>query len=145
MAETGVPLGADDAPLTGWLRWTDRQGDAEAGALARRLGRDELIRATGVRPSAKAPLAKWAWLRAQGRAMTRWAGAADLAGLLLTGRLATDHTLAGRTMAYRLPGAGEPPPAGFDAALLAEAGLRPSQLPAVVAPGGTAASSSGPP
>src|SRR5689334_1452937 len=39
MAETGVPLGADDAPLTGWLRWTDRQGDAEAGALARRLGR----------------------------------------------------------------------------------------------------------
>ncbi|HEX5199161.1 MAG TPA: FGGY-family carbohydrate kinase [Actinoplanes sp.] len=135
MAETGVPLGDDGAPLTGWLRWTDRRAAGEADALARRLGRDQLVAATGVRPSAKAPLAKWSWLRAQGVAMTRWAGAADLAGLLLTGRLATDHTLAGRTMAYRLPGPGEPLPAGFDAGLLAEAGLCPAQLPAVMAPG----------
>jgi sugar (pentulose or hexulose) kinase len=56
--------------------------------------------------------------------MARWAGAADLAGYLLTGRLVTDHTLAGRTMAYRLAGA-------FDPELLAEAGLRVDQLPEV--------------
>jgi xylulokinase len=131
MAETGVPLGPAGEPFTGWLRWTDRRAGAAADSLARRLGRDRLIAATGVRPSAKAPLAKWAWLRAEGPAMTRWAGAAELAGYLLTGRLATDHTLAGRTMAYLLPAEGAPPPDGFDPDLLAEAGLRPEQLPQV--------------
>jgi sugar (pentulose or hexulose) kinase len=61
--------------------------------------------------------------------MDRWAGVADLAAFLLTGRLFTDHTLAGRTMAYRLPAPDLS--ATFDAGLLAEVGLRPSQLPAV--------------
>jgi sugar (pentulose or hexulose) kinase len=139
MAETGVPIGAAGAPLGPWLRWNDHPAGAEADALARRLGRDDLIRATGVRPSAKVPLALWAWLRAHRRgtwdAMTAWAGVADLAGYLLTDRLATDHTLAGRTMAYRLPAPGEPLAGGFDADLLAEVGLRPVQLPAVVPPG----------
>jgi sugar (pentulose or hexulose) kinase len=57
---------------------------------------------------------------------------ADLAAFLLTGRLTTDHTLAGRTMAYRLPGGGLPE--SFDADLLAEVGLRPEQLPSVGGP-----------
>jgi sugar (pentulose or hexulose) kinase len=139
MAETGVPLGSSGVPLSPWLRWNDHPAGAEADALARRLGRDHLIRATGVRPSAKVPLAVWAWLRAHRRetwdAMTAWAGVGDLAGYLLTGRLATDHTLAGRTMAYRLAGPGEPLAGAFDADLLAEVGLRPAQLPAVVPPG----------
>jgi len=64
----------------------------------------------------------------------RWAGAADLVGFLMTGRLATDHTLAGRTGAYRLGRPGGLPTA-FDADLLAEVGLRPSQVPEVLAPG----------
>jgi sugar (pentulose or hexulose) kinase len=139
MAETGVPLDASGAPLGGWLRWDGHRARAEADELARRLGWAELVAATGVRPSAKVPLATWAWLRARRpdtwSAMARWAGAADLAGYLLTGRLATDHTLAGRTMAYRLPAPGDAVPDGFDAALLAEVGLRPEQLPDVV-PGG---------
>jgi sugar (pentulose or hexulose) kinase len=86
--------------------------------------------------------------------MARWAGAADLVAYLLTGRLVTDHTLAGRTMAYRLPeagteteagtgaGSGAPPPESFDADLLAEVGLTPAMLPDVVCAGiaGTATS-----
>jgi len=87
-------------------------------------------------------MANWAWLRANDpdrwAAMATWAGVADLAGYLLTGRLTTDHTLAGRTMAYRLPPRGGPVPAAFDVDLLAEVGLRPAQLPAVVAPDATA-------
>ncbi|MGC1211899.1 MAG: FGGY family carbohydrate kinase, partial [Micromonospora sp.] len=138
MAETGVPLDASGTPLGPWLRWDSQRAGAEAEALSRRLGWTWLVEATGVRPSAKVPLATWAWLRAhrpdEWTAMASWAGAADLACRLLTGRLTTDHTLAGRTMAYRLPGPAGPLPDAFDADLLAEVGLRPAQLPAVLAP-----------
>src|SRR5699024_948057 len=91
------------------------------------------------RPSGKVPLATWAHLRAadpdRWAAMARWAGAADVVALALTGRLVTDHTLAGRTMAYRLPAPGEELPADFDGELLATVGLRPAQLPEVARPG----------
>lgn len=155
MAETGVPLGPDGTPRGDWLRWDGHRAGAEADALAARVGRADLFAATGVRASAKIPLATWEWLRthdpdalhadgAAGRRVGsradsvsgggRWAGAADLVGLLLTGRLATDHTLAGRTGAYRLGRPGDLPTA-FDADLLAEVGLGPSQVPEVLTPG----------
>lgn len=141
MAETGVPLGPDGTPRGDWLRWDGHRAGAEADALAARIGRSALFAATGVRASAKIPLATWEWLRTHDpdalhapAGAGRWAGAADLVGLLLTGRLATDHTLAGRTGAYRLGRPGDLPTA-FDAALLAEVGLRPSQVPEVLAPG----------
>ncbi|MBO9556614.1 FGGY family carbohydrate kinase [Cellulomonas sp.] len=137
MAETGVPLGPDGVPRGDWLRWDGHRAGAEAATLADRLGRADLFAATGVRASAKVPLATWAWLarhRPDDLRGGRWAGVADLVGLVLTGRLATDHTLAGRTMAYRLgrPGA---LPGAFDADLLAEVGLRPEQVPDVLVPG----------
>lgn len=142
MAETGVPLDADGRPVGPWLRWDGRRAAAEAAALADRLGATALFGATGVRPSAKVPLATLAWLAAHdpGRraALARWSGVADLAALRLTGDLVTDHTLAGRSMAYRLPPAGEALPAAFDADLLAEVGLRPEHLPRVAAPGAVA-------
>jgi sugar (pentulose or hexulose) kinase len=139
MAETGVPLDASGVPIGNWLRWDGHRARVEAEDLSHRLGWAALVAATGVRPSAKIPLATWAWLRTHRpgtwSAMARWAGAADLAGRLLTGRLATDHTLAGRTMAYRLPSHGSALPGGFDAELLGEVGLRPEQLPDVVTGG----------
>ncbi len=139
MAETGVPIDASDTPIGGWLRWDGERVGDEAEQLARGLGWAELVTATGVRPSAKVPMATWAWLRRRHpeikAAMTGWAGVADLTCLLLTGRLATDHTLAGRTMAYRLPCSDGTVPDGFDADLLAEVGLAPAQLPAVVTSG----------
>ncbi|MFU8850396.1 FGGY-family carbohydrate kinase [Micromonospora sp. SL1-18] len=143
MAETGVPLDSSGEPLGPWLRWDKHPAGAEADVLSGQLGWTHLVAATGVRPSAKVPLATWMWLRAnrpdQWAEMAAWAGAADLVCLLLTGRLCTDHTLAGRTMAYRLPGPGAPVPDAFDADLLAEVGLRPEQLPAVVPPDEVAA------
>ncbi|UJP40250.1 FGGY family carbohydrate kinase [Cellulomonas palmilytica] len=165
MAETGVPVGPDDEPRGDWLRWDGHRAGLQADELAARLGRAELFAATGVRSSAKVPLATWAWLRdehgsrgiptsgAVGGPVTgpsgplhrdgRWAGAADLVVLGLTGRLVTDHTLAGRTMAYRL-GAPGALPSTFDADLLAEVGLTPRHVPRVLHPGETVPLRSGP-
>jgi xylulokinase len=135
MAETGAALDESGAPIGDWVHWNAERPGVEAHALARRLGWAELVAATGVRPSPKVPLAMLAWLRAHRpgtwSAMRRWAGVADLAGLVLTGTLVTDHTLAGRTMAYRLPVGDARTPASFDADLLAEVGLRPEHVPAV--------------
>nr|WP_208405393.1 FGGY family carbohydrate kinase [Cellulomonas uda] len=158
MAETGVPVGPEDEPRGDWLRWDGHRAGAQADALAARLGRAELFAATGVRASAKVPLATWVWLRDEradsvvGRRTDtggergtvgalhgdgRWAGAADLVVLGLTGRLVTDHTLAGRTMAYRLGDVQTGLPAAFDVDLLAEVGLAPHQVPRVLRPGET--------
>jgi len=146
MAESGVPLDARGEPLTEILRWDGARAAAQARGLASTLGAPEVFAATGVRLSGKTPLATWAWLAEEHPAtagrMARWAGAADLVALAMTGRLVTDHTLAGRTGAYRLDGddgalpAGRDAslPAGFDAALLAAVGMTPGRLPEVVRP-----------
>jgi len=103
MAETGVPLDARGAPLTPLLTWDAARPLSPALAAVDAAG---LFERTGVRLSPKVTLATWAWLAAEHpdvRArMRHWAGAADLVALALTGRLATDHTLAGRTGAHDL-------------------------------------------
>lgn len=152
MAETGVPLDADDRPVGDLLTWNRGSPERQLAAeeLVQALGAASLFAATGVRPSAKVPLAGCGYLRRHDpprwSAMRRWAGAADLITLALTGSLTTDHTLAGRTMAYRLPepaGSSGCAPStalapGFDRDLLAVVGLRPDQLPRVVPPGESA-------
>lgn len=138
MAETGVPLDDGGAPVGPLLRWDRGRGATEADGLASVLGAGALFAATGVRVSPKAPLVAWHWLRRHEpgtwRRMRRWAGAADLVCLAMTGRLVTDHTLAGRSLAYRLPADGEPLPHAFDPELLDVVGLVPDQLPAVARP-----------
>lgn len=122
MAETGVPLDRRGDPMTELLRWDAARADRPP----------RLFERTGVPSTPKPPLVTW--LRRELR-FHRWAGVADLVGLALTGSLVTDHTLAGRTMAYRLPPAGEPLDREFDAELLGLADLTPRQLPAVSLPG----------
>ncbi|BDI21468.1 L-fuculokinase [Herbiconiux sp. L3-i23] len=137
MAESGVPLGADDRPLRPIVRWDGDDDSVDLERLLDAFGADELYRRTGVPALAKAPLVLWAGLRRREpetwAAMSRWAGVADLVGLALTGVLATDHTLAARTMAFAVP----PDRAlgGWDEELLATVGLDASRLP-VVRPSG---------
>jgi xylulokinase len=138
MAETGVPLDAQGHPAGPLLPWTDPRGADQAAALAGSVGTGPLHAATGVRPSAKAPLAKWRLLREKRpdvlRRMHAWAGAADLVVHALTGRLVTDPTLAQRTMAYDVHRG------DWSEELTALAGLTPAHLPDVRpsgAPAGT--------
>ena len=138
MAESGYPLGADGRALTPLLSWRDARDDTEIQALTDRIGADTLFSATGVRPGPKPALATWLWLRAQHpdtfAAMRHWAGVADAVHLALTGELRTDHTLAGRTLAYRLPAGGQPLTRTFDPEILTEVCLGPALLPRVGLP-----------
>ncbi|WP_157802314.1 FGGY-family carbohydrate kinase [Diaminobutyricimonas aerilata] len=132
MAETGVALDASNVPLTPLVRWDGARGAADAAALLDRFG-PELFARTGVPPGPKTPLATWAWLRRTQPttfgAMRRWVGVADLVALALTGEHVTDHTLAGRTGAYRLPEGTTP--SGWDDELLDAVGMHAGMLPAV--------------
>jgi xylulokinase len=133
MAETGAPLDGDGAPLLPALSWADPRPAAHAERLAHEHGAAALHAATGILPSAKVPLAKWAWLREDHpevlRRMRVWAGAADLVAHALTGTVGTDTTLAQRTMAWDAH-AGR-----WHEDLLAAAGLDTARMPAVHGPG----------
>ena len=133
MAETGFVLDAEDDPLTPLIRWQDLTAPSVVDALGRELGREALFAATGTRLSGKVPLAQWRSLQSAQPGLlgprTRWTGMADWVHLVLTDELVTDHTLAGRTAAYRLDGR-----ADFDHDLLAAVELRPGQLPRVALP-----------
>jgi xylulokinase len=136
MAETGALVDGRGIPTGPLLRW-DRGGDPdERLALARGVDPAELHAATGAPLVPKLPLLTWAALVAEGLpADARWAFTADLVAAALTGRVATDHTLAGRSGAYRLPAPSEPLPSAWDSALLAAVGVPRSLPPEVLAPG----------
>ncbi|MEV0328401.1 FGGY family carbohydrate kinase [Micromonospora echinospora] len=131
MAETGVPLDADGDPIGDLLHWRDRRAHREADQIGETVGRAPFFAATGLHPSAKLPLARWIWLRHHDpdrtRRMARWASSADLVLAALTGTLATSPTLAARTGAFDIRAMAYAPD------LLDLAGLRPDQLPPVVA------------
>ncbi|GHJ38966.1 L-fuculokinase [Streptomyces sp. TS71-3] len=133
MAETGVPLDREGRPTGPLLAWSDPRGAEQAARLVRSVGAEALHGATGVRPSAKAPLAKWCWLRDERpealRRMAVWAGAADLVARALTGVTATDATFAQRTMGFDVHRR------RWDHELLALGGLSERRLPPVREPG----------
>ncbi|MFV0254114.1 MAG: FGGY-family carbohydrate kinase [Beutenbergiaceae bacterium] len=136
MAESGVPVDRHGRALTPILRWDEGLGRQDAELLADL--RADLFAATGVRLSAKTPLATWAWLRrthgSTWAQMRRWLNIADLVVRDLTGASVTDHTLAGRTGGYRLPPRHGSPASTFDQQLLELVGLAPHRLPAVADP-----------
>lgn len=122
MAETGVPLDARGQAITPLISWTDPRGIVPEGDFYPRTGRWA---------AAKAPLAKWLWLRAHEPAVLRrmrwWAGACDVVAHGLTGRLRTHETLAVRTLAYDVVRR------DYDPELLALAGFEPRHLPRTAA------------
>jgi xylulokinase len=138
MAETGALVGPDGVARGALLRW-DRAADGDARLdLARGLDARAVHAATGTPLTAKLPLLTWAALAKDGLPDdSRWGFAADLVVAALTGVLATDHTLAGRSGAFRLPPAGAPLDLDWDAGLLAQVGV-PATLPPRVRPPGEA-------
>ncbi|MFL6055499.1 MAG: L-fuculokinase [Actinoallomurus sp.] len=133
MAETGAALDAEGDPVGELLHWQDRRAGRQAAELGAAVGRAAFFATTGLHSSAKLPLARWIWLRRHDpqvlRRMVRWANAADLVTSALTGTVATSPSLAARTGAYDIKTAAYAPD------LLGLAGLRPDQMPPVLATG----------
>jgi xylulokinase len=131
MAESGAALGADGTPLTPLLRWDRRVDPRHLDDLLAR--HPDLPSRTGVpattKPAAVALTALAVEKPERFAAMRHWAGAADLVAHALTGRRATDHTLAARTMMAGSRGD------GWDAAVLDGIGVDAAVLPEVRAPG----------
>jgi xylulokinase len=136
MAETGALVDAHGRAGGPLIRW-NRAGDPRPRlALARELDPGWLHARTGVPLTPKLPLLSWAELvRAGLPPRARWAFAADLIAAALTGRVATDHTLGGRSGGYRLPPPGEGLPPDWDAELLAALEVPRALLGEVLAPG----------
>ena len=106
MAETGLLVnrksGAARSPL---IPWFDPAATPQAELLMREGDHRERFLRSGIRPNFKCSLAKVLWLREQDKFVTQeatWLSTADYIAYCLTGVMATDYSLAGRTYAFRI-------------------------------------------
>jgi xylulokinase len=130
MAESGVPLDRRDQPIGDILAWYDQRPERQAVWLERQIGAAALFARTGLRAEPKYTLPKLLWLREQKAAeftrLRHWAGVAELVALDLTGRLATNASLACRTLAFDVT------KRAWDPELLGLASLGPDEMPTVL-------------
>jgi xylulokinase len=130
MAEAGVPVDRRNQPVGDMLAWHDPRPDRQAAWLERQIGAAQLFARTGLRPEPKYTLPKLLWLREQRAAdftrLRHWAGVAELVALDLTGALATNASLACRTLAFDVT------KRAWDPRLLALASLEPDEMPVIL-------------
>jgi sugar (pentulose or hexulose) kinase len=133
MAESGLLVDpASGRPYSALLPWFDPSATPQAEQL--RAAGDPLERflKTGLRPNFKSSLAKILWLREKEGALPEgalWLSAADYIAYRLTGCLATDASLAGRTYAFDLERR------AWDSAWLERFGLGDSLFPPILPSG----------
>lgn len=106
MAETGLLLDRrSGTPRTPFFPWFDTAAEAHAEQFARHGSAVEQFSTFGIYPSFKCSLAKILWIRAHApHALDGavWLSVADYIAFRMTGRMATDPSLAGRTYAFDL-------------------------------------------
>lgn len=133
VGESGVPIDRRSRPVGDMLAWHDPRPDRQAAWLERQVGAMPLFARTGLRPEPKYTLPKLLWLREQKPAdftrLRHWAGAAELVALDLTGELATNASLACRTLAFDVTAR------TWDVELLGLASLGPDVMPEVLSLG----------
>lgn len=107
MAETGLLLDCQSGePRTPLVPWFDTAAAPAAAVVTEAAPTGEHLARFGIRPSFKCGLAKLLQLREADRALLAgavWLSVADYVAYRLTGALATDESLAGRTCAFSLP------------------------------------------
>lgn len=99
-----VPVDRRFRPLAPAISWMDTRADAQAAAIREDIGDEELFRVTGKRPAAMYLLPKLLWLREHEpnifKRTHQFLLAHDFVVARLSGRAATDHTLAAGTLLY---------------------------------------------
>ena len=106
MAESGLFIDPDSGSLrSAMIPWFDPAATPQAERLRAAGDPQERFRRAGIRPNFKCSLAKILWMRGREGSLPAgavWLSAADYIALRLTGCIATDASLAGRTYAFHL-------------------------------------------
>jgi sugar (pentulose or hexulose) kinase len=106
MAETGLLLEDQTGePRTPLIPWFDPVSTDQAAWLGKNGDPFERFKASGMRPNFKCSLAKLLWLRSEDPKLLEaatWLSTADLVAYKLSGVMATDYSLAGRTYAFNI-------------------------------------------
>ncbi len=106
MAETGLLIErATGTPRSPLIPWFEPASTPQADRLKVVGDVFERFSRSGLRPSFKSGLAKILWLRDQDASLLSgaiWLGAVDYILYRLTGMMGTDHSLAGRSYAFRI-------------------------------------------
>lgn len=106
MAETGLLVDKQSGqPRSQMLPWFDRSSIPQVKELEQ--DRDPILQFihSGIRPNFKCSLSKLLWIRDANPTWlesSTWLSIADYIAYQLTGSMATDYSLAGRTYAYRI-------------------------------------------
>lgn len=128
--ETVVPCSAEGEPLGPAVLWMDRRAQDEAGALAERLGVEEIHQVTGMAAETTFTAPKLLWLKRHQpdiyRAARWFLQPKDFLALRLTGAPFLDPSLASRSVLYDVRRRDWWP------AMLEELELTPDRLPPVV-------------
>lgn len=127
MGEAGVPLDEHGSPLYPIIAWYDPRTAPQAKWWEETLGADKVFRATGLPLNPIFSLNKIMWLKEHepeviGR-MRKWLSVADYVYFRLSGAIATEYSLASRTMALDLNAR------RWSEAFVASAGISADQLP----------------
>ncbi len=137
MAETGLLVEqSSGAARSMMLPWFDQSATQQAALLGRHGDPAHLRKRfleSGIYPTFKCSLAKILWLRDQQPSIMEgavWLPAASYIAYRLTGRMASDYSLAGRTYAFQIG------PKRWDEDWLQEWGLKTTNFPEVL-PAGT--------
>ena len=134
MAEVGVAMDGEMNPLYPMIAWFDRRTQAQAAWWEAQLSLDEMHAISGQRVSTSFGVTKWMWIRdnlpdAAAR-LRKWLSLPDYILWRLTGELATDYTIASRTLLFAQDSR------DWSERMLELAGMKRDQLPPVF-PGGT--------
>lgn len=104
MGEAGTLVDAALRPVYPIIAWFDNRTEAVVRALSRDVGREAIFRVTGQSVGINFSVTRLMWLRehapdafARGR---WWLNVPDWIGYRLSGEIATDYTIASRTMAF---------------------------------------------
>jgi xylulokinase len=104
VGEGGVPVDGAGRPVRPAFAWFDRRGDVEARWWERELGHDRVYRISGQPIDAQYGVMRMMWLRehepAAFAATRHWLALSDFVILRLSGVIATDQSMASRTMLF---------------------------------------------
>lgn len=131
--ESVVPLGENGEPVDKAIAWFDDRGQPQLDKLLETISPERLFALTGQFPSPKFTLAKLLWLREHRpgllASVNKFAFMQDYVALRLTGQLATEYSLASRSMLFDVAAR------EWSGELLEFCGISRDQLPRVVPSG----------